>query len=170
MQRVVYTPSDDALLVTGFTPSLPNWGRFWGQVGPWAQRYEGFLHGNRSIGAGWELPWSNQSCPGVCSVDSGKALDVADGVLAVVTASTETVHVYNASTGVPLGNMTLAAGGAAMGNYTSWVDTCYGLTLTRLPEAGTGSGNSTYIAAVEEDGRLKVVLYTFTLPAGGAGP
>ena len=112
-------------------------------------------------GAGWALPWTSHSCAGVCSVDNAKAMDAAGGLLAVVTSQSALVHVYNASTGAELGVMAVAAGGAGMGNYTGWVDTPYGLTLSRA--AGGQLGTGAYLCAVEEDGRDKVVLYTFSV-------
>ena len=168
VQRVLYLAQADALLVAGFTAALDNPNKTWGQCGRWVQRYEGFLArgaagAGAGAGAGWALPWTNHSCSGVCSVDNAKAMDAAGELLAVVTSQSALVHVYNASTGAELGVMAVAAGGGALGNYTGWVDTPYGLTLSR---AAGGQLQDTYLCAVEEDGRDKVLLYTFTVSGG----
>ena len=177
VQRVLYLAQADALLVAGFTAALGNPNNTWGQCGRWVQRYDSFLarvaasSGSTGAaaaaaaaggaGAGWALPWTTRSCTGVCSVDNAKAMDAAGELLAVVTSQSALVHVYNASTGAELGVMAVAAGGAGMGNYTGWVDTPYGLTLARA--AGGQLGQGTYLCAVEEDGRDKVVLYTLSV-------
>ena len=174
VQRVLYLAQADALLVAGFTAELGNPNNTWGQCGRWVQRYDSFLaraaasSGSAAaaaaaggMGAGWALPWSTHSCSGVCSVDNAKAMDAAGELLAVVTSQSALVHVYNVSTGEELGIMAVAAGGGDMGNYTGWIDTPYGLTLSIA--AGGQMGQGTYLCAVEEDGRDKVVLYTLSV-------
>jgi len=172
VQRVLYLAQADALLVAGFTATLGNPNKTWGQCGRWVQRYDSFLAlaaassgsaeaASRGMGAGWALPWTTHSCSGVCSVDNAKAMDAAGELLAVVTSQSALVHVYNSSTGAELGVMAVAAGGAIMGNYTGWIDTPYGLTLAVA--AGGQLGQGKYLCAVEEDGRDKVVLYTLAV-------
>lgn len=164
-ERALYLPAQDVLYVTGFTPALDNPNRTWGQAGRWVQRYESFLtgyaRGELMPGVGWMLPWTNQSCSGVCSVDDSKSVAAVDDLLLVVTGQSATVYVYNGTTGDVLGTMAVAAGGPAMGNYTGWVDTPFGLTVARTARGSVAS--NAYTAFVEEDGREKVVMYTFTV-------
>lgn len=193
MERVLYQPETDTLFVSGFTAAESDWDNVWGETGRVMQRYDGFLHGARTPGASWLLPWTNHSCPGVCSVDNAKSLAVVDDVVALVVGTSATVYIYNATTGAQLRTMdgecpsrgespagahplphpqpnqpshqihprTVARGGAAMGNYSGWIDTPFGLTLSRVnPAAPVGTAKQ-YIVCVEEDGRLKIVTYRF---------
>lgn len=174
MERAMYSTTLDALVVTGFTQDESNPARTWGQAGRYAGRYDAFLSTLKGTGGpppaalGWEIPWDNKTCTGVCAVDDSKAAAWIDDVLAVVTSSTATVHLFNVTTGATLGTMDVAAGGAAMGNYTGWVDTPYGITISRAAGGSLdppGSSQRTYVVLVEEDGREKVVVYTVTLAA-----
>ena len=162
-ERALYVSAEDALYVTGFTAALGNPNRTWGQAGRWVQRWDGFLRGARVPGAGWMLPWTNRSCPGVCAVDDAKAVAAVDDLFLVVTSQSATVTVYNGSTGATLGVMSVAAGGSAMGNYTGWVDTPFGLTAAKTSRGSGGPGR--YTVFVEEDGREKVVMYTLSIAA-----
>ena len=62
---------------------------------------------------------------------------VLDDIVAVVTGSSGTVYIYNASTGVSLLNMTVAQGGPAMGNYTGERGVSVGIIVCRAGEGDT---------------------------------
>ena len=160
VSRVLYVPSIDALYLTGFTSSLNNEGNTWGFAGRWVQRYDGFLRGSRSIGPGWRLPWSG-TCNGFCTADNAKAVAAIDDLFFTVVGESATVFVYNGSTGILLGTMSVADGGAAMGGFSGWIDIPFGITVSR-PLRGA-FGTDRYVAFVEEDGRQKIVMYSFSV-------
>ena len=158
VSRVLYVSSIDALYLTGFTSTLINEGNTWGYAGRWVQRYDGFLRGSRSIGPGWMLPWSG-TCSGVCTTDNAKAVAAVDDLFLAVVGESATVYVYNGSTGLLLGTMSVADGGAAMGGYSGWIDIPFALTVSRSARGELGPGR--YVAFVEEDGRQKIIMYSF---------
>lgn len=86
------------------------------------------------------------------TTNSAIAVDLAGELFFAVTSELAQVHVFNATSGAQLGVM---EPGSAVGNFSGWVDTPYGLSAFQKPPPL----DNEYIVLVEEDGREKLLMY-----------
>lgn len=158
VNRVIYDAATDSLYLSGYTTTAPYSHDAWKQAGRVLSRYDGWLNGNRSHRYDIDLPWqrgnalnaltSTAAANDALTVSTMSIAQAQDALFAVDMLS-GTVHVYDASTGRELGEMTP---GPEVGRHTGWVDVTQGISAFRRADGD-------YLVFVEEDSHAKVLMY-----------
>jgi hypothetical protein len=148
LQRVVYLPQTDTLLLAGYTPDKKE--QTWGIIGKEMMRIEGWRKGNRAATWTMNVPhdWTPAKGPRVIM----KTMTVEGDYIFMAGVETRAqVWVFRLSDGAFVGVMNPGAvvGGA---DATGWVDIVEGISATRR-------ANGEYVIFLEEDLRNKIIVY-----------
>jgi hypothetical protein len=151
--RIEYLPRTDTMYLTGHTTDRPKAGGEWGQVGSEVLRFDNWSKGNRTPRYRAVLPYQPETAektPGASVTNATiKSFCTAGDRFFAVESRTARVHVYDANTGAPLGQM---SPGPEVARESGWVDFPDALRAVRRP-------NGEYIVFVEEDAKAKVIIY-----------
>ena len=155
VERILYEPEDDSMILTGFTHDNPDPGGAWGLAGTEACRFDHWSTGPKLR---WRarMPfrtWENGSGG---EMIMPKAVDRAGDFLFVGyvyrgegEGNNPPIRIYRLSDGMFVGEL---RPGGVVGTAHGWIDMVQGLSAFRR-------SNGEYMVLVEEDYRGKNVLY-----------
>ncbi|MGC8642693.1 MAG: hypothetical protein ACP5XB_22780 [Isosphaeraceae bacterium] len=159
VERVVYEPESDVMILSGFTHDAPDPGGAWGLVGTELVRYD---HWSRMPKIRWRtrIPFKTWEKGGPHEMIMPKCLDVAGDFVFVCyvfqgvgKGNNPPVRIYRRDDGAFVGQ--LRPGGVVGDGKHGWVDMVQGMSAFKR-SAGE------YVILVEEDSRGKNVLYRWT--------
>jgi hypothetical protein len=162
VERVLYDPERDIMILTGFTHNNPDPGGAWGLAGTEAFRYDHWSSGPRFR---WraQFPFRTWEKGGAGEMIMPKAVDIAGDYLFVCyvyrgegEGSNPPVRIYRLDDGVFVGEL---RPGGVVGREHGWVDIVQGMSAFQR-------SNGEYVVLVEEDYRGKNVLYRWNPDVG----
>jgi hypothetical protein len=159
IQRIHYDSTSDALYATGYDSADPAPSGEWGRTGTVFARYDGWVHGSRTLAWKFVLPLDNPTTN--IPVATLKDMWVEGDYAFFVTCNSspmETIYVYGLSDGHLVG--TILPGSDIAGNIEflgtygglGWVDMAWGIQAYRRLDGE-------YEVLVEDDVHAKNVLY-----------
>lgn len=170
VERILYDPPTDRMILTGFTRQHPDPGGAWGLVGTEMFCYDNWLRGAQLR---WRipLPFKTWQGGGPHEMIMPKSLDYAGDYVFVAyvsngvgTGNKPPVRVYRLADGQYVGDL---RPGGVVGSRHGWVDMVHAISAFQR-------SNGEYVILVEEDYRGKNVLYRWkpepTPPKKGSSP
>jgi hypothetical protein len=155
VERIAYDPSNDTMILGGFTHDYPDPGGAWGLVGTEIFAYDYWFQAPRLR---WrtKIPFKTRPNAGVHEMILPKSLDIAGDYLFVAyvlraedEGNNPPVRIYRRDNGSFVGEL---RPGGVVGNEHGWVDVVQGMSAFKR-------SNGEYVILVEEDYRGKNVLY-----------
>ncbi len=148
LNMIHYEDATDTMWLSGYTTTNPHTPDGFGRsaiVGKEIVRYDNWSTGNRTANLRIVLPYDTTASPGILS----KCMTVCGGYVFAGELYSATIHVYDRTTGVKVGQLTP---GSEIGSQVGWIDIVEGIRVTKR-------SNGEYLVFVEDDGYAKVVMY-----------
>lgn len=158
VERIVYDPSNDTMILTGFTHDHPDPGGAWGLVGTEIFAYDDWSKAPRLR---WRTNIPFKTWPGGSAPEMimPKCIDIAGDYLFVAyvwrgegEGNNPPVRIYRRDNGSFVGEL---RPGGVVGTAHGWVDMVQAISAFKR-------SNGEYVILVEEDYRGKNVLYRWT--------
>ncbi len=144
INRLIYFPDEDTMVLSGYTADYPNENDDWGQVGSVIYVYEDWTVGNSDPTQTIILPYGEDNLP--------KAMAIAGDYIFVGYLLDARIEIFNRHSGDSVGTL---RPDETVGSISGWLDLPYAISAFQR-------ANGEYLIFAEEDAYAKIILYRWT--------
>ncbi|MBC7871457.1 MAG: hypothetical protein H7Y09_11515, partial [Chitinophagaceae bacterium] len=141
INRLIYFPNEDTMVLSGYTSAYPNEFDHWGQIGKVIVIYEDWTAGNVAPSLEIVVPYGEDDLP--------KAMALAGDYIFVGYTYDARIEIFDRHTGEAVGTL---RPDETVDSISGWLDIPYAISAFQR-------ANGEYLIFAEEDAYAKIILY-----------